>query len=264
MTEKETKKKTPGSILIPIGWILIALSILPLVVMLQNPHHRDPSIESFMNSPDSLSLAGTIGFIIGSNILSLFALALGIYVVLRKNPRGKPLIFASVVIFIIISVSLFLPSSESVGESQSNSFVITIPQSEYQVTFPHPVKKRIAIAAGIETIAYESEGPDANPYLRAEFINNTLTVSIASNFRAVLENHAKLAGLSFSQITETHDQLGKVGTYSGIKTVGNLTVKVYGKMVLGEYSALNCLMAENLEVFPSEETTRFLGSIKRK
>lgn len=256
--------KKPGKVLIPIGWVLIVLSVFALIGMLQEPRHRYPSIESFLNKPDSISLGGTLGAIIGSNILSLLALAFGVYAVIRKNTKGKHLIIASIVVFCIISGFLFLPSSKSTVKRQSNSIAITHPQSEFQVTFPHPVKKKVVNVAGLETIAYESEGPETTPYLRAEFINNIDTDSIGINLRAVLENYARLAGLSIPEITETHDYLGRVGTYSGIKKVGDVTIKIYGKMVLGESSALNCLISENLEVFPSEDTTKFLVSVKRK
>jgi len=145
-----------------------------------------------------------------------------------------------------------------------NSLVVTLPQSEFRVTFPRLAKKKVVAAAGFESIAYESEGSESTPYLRAEFMQGIDTTAIANNFRAILENHARLAGLSQSEITETEDHLGKVGTYSGIKKVGDFTIKIYGKMVLGESSAINCMTVEPLEVFPSEDTVNFLASIKRK
>lgn len=256
--------KKHGKVLIPIGWVLIALSVFSLIGMLQQPRHRDPSIESFLNQPDSISIFGVLGVIMGTNILNLFPLLFGVYAVVRKNQQGKFLIIASVVLFCIFSGILFLPSSESAIKSQSNSITITHPQSEFIVTFPHPVKKKVVTVAGFEAVAYESEGFESPPYLRAEFINNIDTDSISSNFRTVLDNYARLAGLSLPEITETHDYLGTVGTYSGIKKVGDVTIKIYGKMVLGKFSALNCLIVENLEVFPSENTTKFLVSIKRK
>jgi hypothetical protein len=142
--------------------------------------------------------------------------------------------------------------------------IITHPQSEYQVTFPHPAKKVVVTVSDIETVAYESLGPAANPYLRAEFMNNIDTVSVSSNFRAVLQNYARLSGLNLPEITESQDHLGKIGTYSGTKTVGDVTIKIYGKMAIGDNSAINCLIAENIEVFPSEDSTKFLIGIKRK
>jgi len=258
------KTKKPGKILIPIGWTLIVLSGLTLVVFLTQPHHRDRSIESLLNQPDSISIAGTLGLIIGTNIINLFPLFFGIYAAIRKNQQGKFLIIASVVLFCIHSGILFLPSSETAINNQSNSITITEPQSEFIVTFPHPVKKVDVTAAGFESVAYESEGPEANPWLRAEFMNKTTTALIRSNFRAVLENQAKLAGLKLPQITESSDYLGKVGTYSGFKKVGDVTVRIYGKVVLGEYSAVNCLIVEELKVFPSEDSAEFLASIERK
>ncbi|MGB2809404.1 MAG: hypothetical protein WBC22_16805 [Sedimentisphaerales bacterium] len=255
--------KKHGKVLIPIGWVLIALSVLALVGMLRQPRHRNPFIESFLNQPDSISISGFLGVIIGSNILNLLVLLFGVYAAVRKNQQGKFLIIASVVLFCISSGILFLPSSGSAINSQSNSITVTHPQSEFEVTFPHPIKKKVVTVAGLETVAYDTEGLEP-PYLRAELINTTDIATIRNNFRAVLENYAKLAGLSLPEITETRDSLGTVGTYSGFKKVGDVTIRIYGKMVLGKSSALNCLISENLEVFPSEDTAKFLVSIKRK
>ena len=256
--------KKPGRILIPIGWVFIALSVLALVGLLNQTLHRDRSIESFLNRPDGISIAGTLGVIIGTNILNILPLCFGIYAAIRKNRQGKFLIIASVLLFCIFSGILFLPSSESVIKRQSDLITMTEPQSEFNVTFPHPVKKVDVTAAGFESVAYVSKEPDANPYLRAEFMNKKMTTLIKSNFRAVLENQAKLSGLNLPQITESSDYLGKVGTYSGFKKAGDVTVRVYGKVVLGEYSAVNCLIVEELKVFPSGDSVEFLIGIERK
>ena len=258
------KTKKPGRILIPIGWILIVLSVFALVGLLNQTLHRDRSIESFLNRPDGISIACTLGVIIGTNILNLFPLFFGLYAAIRKNRQGKFLIIASAVLFCITTGILFLPSSESAIKSPSDLITLTEPQSEFKVTFPHPVKKVDVTAAGFESVAYESKEPDANPWLRAEFMNETTTALIKSNFRVVLENQAKLSGLNLPQITESSDYLGIVGTYSGFKKVGDVTVRIYGKVVLGEYSAVNCLIVEELKVFPSEDSVEFLIGIKRK
>ena len=257
--------KEPGKILISIGWVLIVLSAIAFIVIITEPSHKDPSIEIFLKHPDSLSLAGTIGFLIGSNSLLLFALGFGIYASIKKNRKGKPLIITSIIALLIMSCTqLALPSSESVTTKQFIPSIITIPQSEFEVIFPHPVEKKIVTSGGIETIAYESQECFTNPYLRAEFINDIDAVYVASNFQNVLENYARLAGLNQPEITESQDHLRRVGTYSGIKIVGNFTIKLYGKVVIGKSSAINCLICEDLEDFPSEDTIRFLSSVKQK
>jgi len=265
---KQTESKTPGQILsqilIILGWVLIVISGIVLFGTLQKPLYRDPSIDALLTHPDSYALVGTIGVIIGFNFPSIFACLFGVLALVRKNPNGKALILASVIVFLVNSAILFLPSSESAGASDYSSIVATLPRSEFTVTFPHPVKKRVVSVAGFESIAFENEDSESIPYLRAEFMQGIDTTAIANNFRALLENYARSAGLSLPEITETEDRLGKVGTYSGIKKVGDFTIKVFGKMVLGESSAINCLVCENLQTFPSEETVRFLASIKRK
>jgi hypothetical protein len=111
--------KTPGKFLIPIGWILIVLSVLATIGMIQGSRQRDPSIEAFLNHPDSLSLGGTIGVIIGTNLLTIPAILFGIYAVLRKNPKGKRLVITSIILFFIVAGVQFVPSSNSSAESQS-------------------------------------------------------------------------------------------------------------------------------------------------
>lgn len=250
--------RKPGIILVTIGWIFITISVVVLIGMLQLPR------ESLLNQPDSISIVYIIGFIIGANPLNLLALLFGIYATIKKNEQGKVLIIASVLLICITTGTQFLPSSESVIKSQSDSITMTEPQSEFIVTFPHPVKKVNVTAAGFESVAYESKEPDANPYLRAEFMNKTMTALIKSDFRTLLENQAKLSGLNLPQITESSDYLGKVGTYSGFKKVGDVTLRVYGKVVLGEYSSVNCMIVEELKVFPSEDSAEFLIGIERK
>ena len=110
LQEEKAMIKTHGKFLIPIGWILIALSVLVTIGMVQGSHQRDPSIEAFLNHPDSPSLGGTIGVIIGTNLLTLPAMLFGIYAMLRKNAKGKPLAITSIILFFIISGVQFLPS----------------------------------------------------------------------------------------------------------------------------------------------------------
>jgi len=258
--------KEPGKVLIKIGWVLIILSVIVVIGTIQGPHHKDPSVEAFLDHPDSLSLAGTIGFLTGSNALSLFALGFGIYAVVKKNRKGKSLVIASIIALLFMSgIQLGLPSPESAEAKQCDCSLTTTSQSEFQVIFPHPVERKTVTCNGFETIAYESRGPCTSPYLRAEFINDINTVVYMKNsLRQILEDYARLAGLNMPEITECHDHLGMVGTYSGIKTAAGLSVKFYGKTVIGESSAINCIICETLEDFPSEDTVRFLGSLERK
>jgi len=258
------KTKTPGRFLVPVGWVLIAISGIILVGTLQQPRYRDPSIQTLLTNPDSFAIIGTIRVIIGFNFPAILACLFGIYVKVRKNPKGKVLIISSVIFFLINSAILFLPSSESTVAIHNDPIDATIPGCEFKVTFPRPVKKKVVSAGGIESIAYESEGSASTPYLRAEFMQSLDTKTMTNNFREILENHARLSGLSIPEITESEYLLGNVGTYSGVKTVEDLTIKVYGKMVLGKSSAINCMIVEQLEVFPSKDTVNFLGSISRK
>ncbi len=121
LQEEKAMIKTHGKFLIPIGWILIALSVLVTIGMVQGSHQRDPSIEAFLNHPDSPSLGGTIGVIIGTNLLTLPAMLFGIYAMLRKNAKGKPLAITSIILFFIIAGVQFLPSHSSDTQSYSRN-----------------------------------------------------------------------------------------------------------------------------------------------
>jgi len=106
--------KEHGKVLIAFGWVLIVLSALAFIGMINEPNHKDPSIEAFLKHPGTMSLVGTIGFLIGSNILLLFALGFGIYASVKKNRKGKPLIITSIIALLIMSgTQLGLPSVES-------------------------------------------------------------------------------------------------------------------------------------------------------
>jgi len=172
-----------------------------------------------------------------------------------KQKRIWPLVAELTLIYILFGCDSKRPS---------NWITITHPQSEFTVTIRRTVTKPVAIAGSQETVTYY-EACESLPYLNAEFINKTSTALMRSNFRATLENYAKVSGLSLIEITKYRDNLGTVGTYSGFKKLGNIgTVRVYGKWVLGEYTGIRCQIIENPEVFPSEESARFLDSIERK
>lgn len=111
--------RQPGKFLIPIGWVLIVLSVVATIGILQGKQQRDPSIEAFLTHPNSSSLGGTIGVIIGTNILTLPAMIFGIYAALRKNPKGKFLVITSIILFVVISAVQFLPLNSSVAQNYS-------------------------------------------------------------------------------------------------------------------------------------------------
>lgn len=261
---KELSQKSRRNIYVG-AWILIVVQIMVLVGSTGGSQQRDPTIESFLRHPTSGNIGLTIAYLIGWNMLAIGAMIAGLTLWRHGNDeKSRIIIIASIIAIFVGSAFPFLPSSESAGANNYSSIVTTFPGSEFTVTFPHPVKKKTITAAGLESVAFESKEPESTACLRAEFMQGIDTTTIANNFRAILENYARLAGLSLPEITETEDRLGKVGTYSGTKKVGDFTIRVYGKIVLGESSAINCMVVEQLEVFPSEDTVSFLGSIRKK
>lgn len=129
---KQIETKTPGrilsQILIILGWVLIIISGIVLFGTLQQPLYRDPSIDALLTHPDSSAIIGTIGVIIGFNFPSIFACLFGVLALVRKNPNGKILILASLIVFLVNLAILFLPSSESASASISHSIDTTTAQ----------------------------------------------------------------------------------------------------------------------------------------
>lgn len=268
MESEEVKKNKSGRICTFLGWILFAISLLGLFGSISGGlkwgFQRDQAIQAFLKHQDGNTFVSFLIFIIGFNIFSVFACIFGIVALILKNPRGKILIIASLLVFSISSGIEFLPSSESKNQHVHNPTIVTHPQSEFQVTFNYHVKKKVVSSGAIESIAFENTASESIPYLRVEFMQGIDIHTIENNFQAILENHAHLSGLIQPEITEGEEAIGKVGTYSGIKKVEDLTVKIYGKMIVGKSSCINCMVVEPLEVFPSKDSVDFLNSIKLK
>ncbi len=140
---------------------------------------------------------------------------------------------------------------------------VTSDGSEFEVAFPKPYRKRLGYVQGIEILVFETR--DAiSPHLRVEFTPLIATSAHIPDMRAMLESYSHLAGLVQPEITLAQDPLGRVGTYSGIKTAAGVEMRVYGKVTLGERSMVSCTVVEPLADFPSTDSTFFLGSVRRK
>jgi hypothetical protein len=133
--------KPRGRFLILFGWVLLGISGIALVGTLQLPRQRDPSIQALLTHPDGFAVAGTIGLIIGSNFLSIFACLFGVYGSVKKNPRAKALILASVTVFLVNSGILFLLSSEEAVESISKDGQSQIDVQEHAQQLYDAIRK---------------------------------------------------------------------------------------------------------------------------
>lgn len=246
------------------GWVFIVLSGLVLIGGLQEPHQRDGSIARFLEHPGNLTaLICTIGYLAVLNMLTIPALVIAIAACRGGNPHGKPLLLASTTIILVLSGMEFLPSSTSASQESSSPTLVSPLESEFQVTFPSRVRKKVVTAGQWESVAYESTAPAAGPYLRAEFIPYMNQANAGKYLRAIVTEHAQASGLQLPEITVGQDSLGMVGTYAGTKRVSGITLQVYGKLVLGEYSSVNCSVVEARDRFPSQGTVVFLNSITK-
>jgi hypothetical protein len=134
---EEIKTKTGGRffnavgwVLLFTGWMLLAVSCIALVGILAQPRYRDSTIESLLTQPDGIALARTVGLMVGVNIPPILACLFGLYVSARRNPRGKALILASVLVFLVNAACLFLPSSKSTATDGDGPVSPTPSRSE--------------------------------------------------------------------------------------------------------------------------------------
>jgi hypothetical protein len=106
------KSNAAGKTLVIIAWILIVLHALSLWVILTEDRYRDPSIEALLAQPSQGAIGGTIGYLIGINILSIAACVLSLTAWLyRKNKKGKVSTIFSIFLMITATLLAFLPSS---------------------------------------------------------------------------------------------------------------------------------------------------------
>lgn len=167
-------------------------------------------------------------------------------------------------LFILSSALLALTPDRNIVFARTGQFLASHEQCEYTVTFPHPVKKRIAKAGDITTYIVESKDREAVPHLRAEFIPLYDTTTVIEKFEATLRNYAYLGGIRQPEVTMADTPIGWKGTYTGLKKYKNYDIKIYGVIYIGRVSLIHCMIVELLNTFPSESSVAFLDSIKRR
>lgn len=121
------------SVTAAVGWVVFAVASLAAIGPWVGPnHHRDLSIEAMMASRDSRAIAGSIGFLLGSNIFGVIAAMLGFVVFLgSKRTAGKSLVAFSLVTIAINVAGQCRPSSHSLsGTGLTNT---TTPQAKQAV-----------------------------------------------------------------------------------------------------------------------------------
>lgn len=253
MPEQENGPKTQGRVAAYLGWALFALGVLAFVGMF-GIEKGYPFLEG--------TPAQIIGLWLGLNGLTLCAFLLASYAgIARKNRSGRVLLAASGFLLAVSTALSIIPwdSPVQLGDIE----FVTSHESEFEVAFPQTYIRKMAYVQELEVVAYETKDGES-PYLRVEFTPLADTGTQVPDMRTMLEKYAHLAGLDRPEITVAQEEVGRVGTYSGVKTVDGVELRVYGKVVAGQRSMVSCVVVESLSDFPSSDSTLLLGSIRQK
>jgi len=79
-----------GNVLVIIASSLLASQFMAFIGILSEGRYKDPFTESLFSHPTPGAMGGTIGFLIGINILAIIALILSLIAWLnKKNSSGK-------------------------------------------------------------------------------------------------------------------------------------------------------------------------------
>ena len=253
MAGRDRSSGPHGRVSAYLGWALLILAFLGFLGMLR-AEDGYPRLGG--------TLVQIIGLWLGMNVFALCAFLLALYAgILQKNQAGRVLLIGSGIL-LAASTVLSAMSWRRQASPEALEFVSSA-DSEFQVAFPHTYRKRVGYIGGLEVLAYETEAT-GSPHLRVEFTPLAGPATQVPDLRAMLENYARLAGLLVPEITIAQSPVGRVGTYSGAKTVGEFDFKVYGKVIIGTRSMVSCVVVEPLPDFPSIDSTVLLGNIRRK
>lgn len=140
----------------------------------------------------------------------------------------------------------------------------TFEACEFRVFFPTRTTRKRAFSNGIESVMIQSVYDGEGPFMRAECLPLADPKETIAQFRTILENQARMAGIPNPEITIQKSKLGVVGTYGGVRKAGGFDIKIFGKLIIGNRSLLSLLASEELEKFPSDKTVYFLNTVEAK
>jgi len=108
---KELSQKSRRNIYVG-AWILIVIQIMALVGWIIDTPERDPAIEALVQKPTSANIGGTIGVLIGCNMLAIVAMIAGLTLWRHGNDeKSKIIIIASIIAIFVGSMLVFLMSN---------------------------------------------------------------------------------------------------------------------------------------------------------
>ena len=98
---KELSQKSRRNIYVG-AWILIVIQVMALVGWIIDSPERDPAIEGFLQQPTSANIGGTIGVLIGCNMLAIVAMIAGLTLWRHGNDEKSRIIIKASIIAIFV------------------------------------------------------------------------------------------------------------------------------------------------------------------
>jgi hypothetical protein len=90
------------------SWGMASLQVMALMGFVIDRQEREPAIESFLQQPTAASMGGTLGYLIGINILPIVTLIAGLTLWRHgKSTESKTIISAATIAIIIGSILIF-------------------------------------------------------------------------------------------------------------------------------------------------------------
>ena len=140
----------------------------------------------------------------------------------------------------------------------------TFEACEFRVFFPTRTTRKRTFSNGTESVMIQSVYNGESPFMRAECLPLANPQETKAQFRNILENQARMAGILNPEITIQKSKLGVVGTYGGVRKAGGFDIKLFGKLIIGNRSLLSLSVSEELEKFPSDKAVYFLNTVEAR
>jgi hypothetical protein len=163
-----------------------------------------------------------------------------------------------------IATLIFLALLLHISNSAKAQYNVTLPECEYNITFPSEPKKFSYHSGGRPGNFLMTEAKAGLPILRAEcqaivdksILNDQLVMKS-------LQEQAQSIGLENIQTVIEHNSLGIVGTFTGRKKASGVEMIQMGRIYVGNRPVMNLLATETLKSFPSKQANTFFFSVRR-
>jgi hypothetical protein len=238
------------------AWIiLLALSNLVLGM-----RYYEPS-----NVALFVQISEFIGFVIGPAIVPLI-----LWGILRFRWQRAAWPLGIWTVWLVLSFVGLEAERTYATDEVHESTRICPDDSEFCVTFPgEPSLKAIDIVVSSKPItAHRYEFFNEGTGLRAQFTYFPLAQQLKrqsdDEFRQQGVVFANTEGILYPEVSVTVEPAGRVLTIRGSKKRGDETVKILCQFYYGSISALDIIVAEDAQSFPSVMGKNFIKSIERQ